>query len=131
MRKKFATEQEKVRKDIECAFGVLVQRWHVLQRPLRKWYLKEIKELLDACVIIHNMVVEARHGGRLSDEEENAARTRKFPLFGYDPMDEETAARDGIDLFALRVGVFNNRMTSKQEHYRLKKDLTEHINNIC
>ena len=35
-KRKFATEQEKVRKDIECAFGILIQQFQVLQRPIRK-----------------------------------------------------------------------------------------------
>ena len=61
-RKKFATAQEKVRKDIECAFGILVQRFHVLQRPIRKWFLDEIDELIKCCVILHNMIVEERMG---------------------------------------------------------------------
>ena len=81
---------------------------------------------MDACVIIHNMVVEHRFGG-LTNEEEEAARTRRFPLFGYTQVDRDTAAQDGLTWFAARVSIFNNRITSKAEHYKLKTDLVEHI----
>jgi Plant transposon protein len=61
--KKFARYQERVRKDIECAFGVLVQRFHVLQRPLRGWYdVDQLNDLVQCCAILHNMIVEVRQG---------------------------------------------------------------------
>ena len=41
-RKKLSARQEKVRKDIECAFGIVVARFHVLERPLRQWHVDDI-----------------------------------------------------------------------------------------
>jgi hypothetical protein len=61
-KKKFASRQEMVRKDIECAFGILVQRYHVLQRRLRGWYVEDIQSLLQCCAILHNMTVVERFG---------------------------------------------------------------------
>jgi hypothetical protein len=58
--KYFATCQEACRKDIERAFGVLVQRFQILQRPLKNWYWQEIVDIVDCCIILHNMVVESR-----------------------------------------------------------------------
>ena len=123
--KHFASAQEAVRKDIECAFGILVQRFHVLQRPLRMWYLEDITDLLDCCIILHNMTVDAR-AGKLSDEEEEQAMQQTFPLFGHPPVDAEDTARDGADLFASGIALFNNRMQSETEHHKLKNDLVEH-----
>jgi Plant transposon protein len=54
--------QDRVRKDIECAFGVVIQRFKVLQRPYRGWYLEDIVTLLHTCVILHNMVTESCSG---------------------------------------------------------------------
>lgn len=56
-KRKFAKAQEKVTKDVECAFGILVQRFHILQRPLRNWYVEDMVVLLHCCTIIHNMNV--------------------------------------------------------------------------
>jgi Plant transposon protein len=62
MRETFARRQEAVRKDIECSFGIVVARFHVLKRPLRNWYLKSVRELIYCCVILHNMIVVERTG---------------------------------------------------------------------
>ena len=126
LKKHFASHQEKVRKDIECAFGVLVSRFHVLQRPIRNWYLEEIVDLLHCCVIIHNMVVDERYGDLGTEADE--VRDKAFPLFGYPEVTAALAALEGIDLFAARVSVFHSRMHSAYEHARLKSDLIAHIN---
>jgi hypothetical protein len=55
--KVFATRQEEVRKDVECAFGIIVQKFQILQRPLKNWYVDDIKDLLDCCIIMHNMTI--------------------------------------------------------------------------
>ena len=54
-KKKIAKQQEKVRKDIECCFGVLVSRYHILQKPFENWYLEDIVSILHCCVIMHNI----------------------------------------------------------------------------
>ena len=127
-RKRFADRQEKVRKDIECAFGILVSRFHILQRPLRGWYLNEIIDLLHCCVILHNMIVESRHGALTESEAENRS-PNSFPLFGAPPITQALAALEGIDLFAARVDMFDRLMQSSHGHLELKKDLVEHIFN--
>jgi hypothetical protein len=56
----YAKRHEHVRKDIERCFGVLVMKFGILQRPLRNWYLQEIKDIVNCCVILHNMTVQIR-----------------------------------------------------------------------
>jgi Plant transposon protein len=132
-KKKFAKHQERVRKDIECAFGILVQRFHILQRPLRNWYLDELSTLVQCCIIIHNMVIEAR-AGVLSDDsvEEFIGLTPNggFPLFGYRAVTQQEALADGCDLWAVRVSRFERMMESAYEHVKLKQDLINHINSL-
>ncbi|KAG7356908.1 plant transposon protein [Nitzschia inconspicua] len=125
----FAEEQEKVRKDIECSFGVLVQRFHVLQRPLRQWFLDEIKDVLYCCIILHNMITEEKNGAL--DEANNPEKSRgNFPLFGRQQITRHEAAQDQVSLFAARVAQFDNMMQSSYEHFKLKKDLVEHISSL-
>ena len=126
IKKHFASVQEAVRKDIECAFGILVSQFHILQRPIRNWYLEEIVDLLHSCVIIHNMVIDERYGDVGSSKEE--ATVKVFPLFGYPEVSAAVAALEGADLFAARVSMFNARMESAYEHAMLKMDLVQHIN---
>lgn len=130
-KKFFAQQQERVRKDIECSFGVLISRFHILERPLRNWYLEDIKNLLHACVIISNMVTEAR-AGKLTQEEEEAvaASPSGFPLFGRHQVTQEEAASEGVDLWAARVTGFGHAMESVYENGLLKIDLVEHINSF-
>ena len=65
MKKRFAAAQERVRKDVECAFGIVVQRFHVLARPLRGWYQEDLTDIVHACTILHNMIVEDTSERRL------------------------------------------------------------------
>ena len=126
-KRRFAATQERVRKDIECAFGVLLQRFHILARPLRGWYLDDIVALLNCCIILHNMIVDDRFG-TLDMEGPIVAPHNGFALFGRRAITAQQAQADGIDLFAARVAAFDVAMQSCFEHCRLKNDLVEHIN---
>jgi Plant transposon protein len=132
-KKLFQQHQERVRKDIECAFGVLISCFHVLERPLRNWYLEDIKNLLHCCVILHNMITEAR-SGRLTDEEQHAVAggyvPAVFPLFGRHQVTAEEAYNEGIELWAARVTGFETAIESSYEHDLLKNDLVEHISSF-
>jgi Plant transposon protein len=131
-KKKFQQQQERVRKDIECAFGILIARFHVLERPLRNWYLEDIKSLLHCCVILHNMIIEERSGNVSEYEVQAAANVSNmpFPLFGRHQVTAEEAAADGIELWAARVSGFGTAMESSYEHELLKNDLVEHISSL-
>lgn len=60
--KKFVRAQETVMKDVERPFGILIPRLHVPERSIQLWYNADIELLGRACVLLHNMVVEARRG---------------------------------------------------------------------
>ena len=132
--KTFAKHQEGARKDVERAFGIVVQKFQILQRPLRMWSQGDAVDLLHCCVILHNMVV-AHYGdeylsqdeARVYNAEANEDDTRKWPLFGGVEVSAQTIANDGAELFASRVACFTGNMMSNVQHYKLKADLTEHI----
>jgi Plant transposon protein len=58
--KKYAEWQESKWKSIERAFGIAQRKWQVLCRPVENWYEDEIEEIVEACFILHNMMVEVR-----------------------------------------------------------------------
>jgi hypothetical protein len=58
----FCQVQEGTRKSVECAFGELVKKWHILKNPIRKWYIEDIDMMVKTCVILHNIIVEERRG---------------------------------------------------------------------
>ena len=73
------------------------------------------------------MIVEAR-AGDFGDVDDTQI-TNGFPLFGRPQITAAIAALDGVDLFAARMDAFDSMMQSTTEHYKLKNDLVEHINN--
>jgi hypothetical protein len=72
--KYFATCQEACRKDIERAFGVLVQRFQILQRPLKNWYWNNIVDIMDTFIIMHNMIIKSRRVSYAVSEYLNTGR---------------------------------------------------------
>lgn len=61
----FSSHQEVLRKekDFEIAFGFLASRKHILRYPFMFWDKKIMVEVDHACIILHNMIVEARRYG--------------------------------------------------------------------
>lgn len=57
-RKYFAKGQEATRKDVERAFGVLEARFAIIRGPARFWDKETLREIMTACVIMHNMIIE-------------------------------------------------------------------------
>ncbi|XP_015933779.1 uncharacterized protein LOC107459974 [Arachis duranensis] len=57
-RKLFAQYQEGQRKDVEQAFGVLQARFAIIRGPARFWKKKKLANIMRACIILHNMIVE-------------------------------------------------------------------------
>nr|XP_043633271.1 protein ALP1-like [Erigeron canadensis] len=56
--KKFKRVQEAARKDIERVFGVLKGKWKILERPIRFYDLDKIGKVVEACCILHNMIIK-------------------------------------------------------------------------
>jgi hypothetical protein len=136
--KHFAAVQEGNRKDIERAFGVIVKQWQILQRPIRQWYLDDIKSTMDFCIILHNMVVEHHRNDYTINEwvrnvlniyglQNNPAQLTLFGTNQGGLPDPAAAGPGAIELRANRLcSVFDNVM----RHRSLKDDLVEHNWNL-
>ena len=60
--------QSNLRMNIECAFGILVQRWGVLWRPMRVSYRK-VPRVVELCMMLHNYCLDTSSGFHRSREE--------------------------------------------------------------
>ncbi|XP_021999451.1 uncharacterized protein LOC110896359 [Helianthus annuus] len=54
----FKRRQESCRKDVERAFGVLQARWAMIRGPGRSTSIPVLGDIMHACIILHNMIVE-------------------------------------------------------------------------
>ena len=50
-------------KDVECIFGVLQSKWHLLASPVEMWDKVCIQDMLILCIILHNMMVQQQLEG--------------------------------------------------------------------
>ncbi|XP_045083158.1 uncharacterized protein [Aegilops tauschii subsp. strangulata] len=85
--KLFARHQEGIRKDVEHAFGVLQSRWSILCHPARLYARGDIKNVMTACIIMHNMIVEdeKEEAGNILDMNLEAGTSIIFPsVFDHD-----------------------------------------------
>lgn len=132
----YAARQESVRKYVERAFGVLHSRWTNFQCPSLLCYKDEISEVLKACIILHNMVVEHRldsYTAHMSGEEllgEARARfcckqrsftwMRRYILSANNRYPLSDGSWSSV--VAARIA----SIMSKEEYFSLKSDLAEH-----
>ena len=58
MKKHFTTVKKGVRKDVERPFGILQASWAIAKNPVCQWDLKTISDIMFACTIMHNMILE-------------------------------------------------------------------------
>ncbi|XP_047938127.1 uncharacterized protein LOC125185608 [Salvia hispanica] len=112
------SKQESARKDVERAFGVLQSRWAIVKGPTRFWYKDVIADVMYACIIMHNMIVEQERGhvtNWVDDEPESSSSTATSPVTrglptGFGAVLERQAS-----------------MRNQQDHTQLMTDMIEEV----
>ena len=98
---------------MECAFGVLQSRFAIVRGPARGWKRKELSDVMKACVIMHNMIVEDERGSQHNNT--------------YEAMGEKvTVSRTHAEQLSSFLQM-HNRIDDKAEHSKLQHDLVEHL----
>ena len=111
----FAKRQEFVRKDVERAFGVLQARFAVVRNPSNLWDKNKLGNIMRACIILHNMIVE--------NERDSYLRTSEFQQ-GEDD-DPSFVVRRTTNIRTTLGRRVDVRDTAA--YLQLKEDLIEHI----
>ena len=118
-RKLFSRCQEAARKDVERAFGVLQSRFAIVRGPGRFWRRDVLKNIMYACIILHNIIVE---------DERDAYEI--FSDFNYDesPVDTPTiqVSHGPTSEFSTMLQI-NAEIRDRSIHRDLQADLVEHI----
>ncbi|XP_028117584.1 uncharacterized protein LOC114315204 [Camellia sinensis] len=111
----FAKAQESARKDIERAFGVLQARFAIVQGPACFWKMEIMEDIMMACIIMHNMIVEDERDANGLD-------------FNYDTISESlppVSHERTPELFEFIQN--HHRIRDRGTHSKLKQDLVEHL----
>nr|XP_040245575.1 uncharacterized protein LOC109770668 [Aegilops tauschii subsp. strangulata] len=113
-RKRFAQMQESARKDVERAFGVLQSRWGIVRNPALSCDERKLWEVMTACVIMHNMIVE--------DERDENIFDQGFDYQGenIEPLHQDPATFE-------QFVQFHREMRDWHSHLNLQNDLVEHV----
>ncbi|XP_047948792.1 uncharacterized protein LOC125194577 [Salvia hispanica] len=114
----FAAKQESARKDVERAFGVLLSQWAIVKGSARFWFKEVITDVMYACIIMHNMIVEQEVGhvtDWVDDEAGPSSSTATPPV-----------AR-GLPMGFSEVLQQQTSMRSQQDHTQLMTDMIEEV----
>ena len=77
---------------MERAFRVLQSRWGIVRNPTLTWSMKKLLEVMTACVIMHNMIIEGERDDSIFDQGFNYQGDNVEPLH-QDPATFEQFAQ--------------------------------------
>ncbi|XP_042973212.1 uncharacterized protein LOC122305016 [Carya illinoinensis] len=120
-RKHFAACQDSGRKDVECAFEVLQARFAIVYGPARYFQPEVLKDIMYACIILHNMIVE--------DERHLYFGANQFNYEANDDTPSEPISHDNIPEFMEFIAQ-HHRIRDRGTHSQLQADLIEHLWNM-
>ena len=103
--------QEGAQKDVERAFGVLQMCWEIVKNPVHQWDLETIGNIMYACIIMHNIIIE--DNSRLGLE----------PIF--DPILGGGHMLRDFDYFYLDEGT--REIEDINMHFFLKNNIIDHM----
>ncbi|XP_047952936.1 uncharacterized protein LOC125198669 [Salvia hispanica] len=119
-RRYFARAQEFARKDVERAFGVLQSRFALVKGPTRFFYQGDIADIMYACIIMHNMIIDDEHEGVLDVTNDPSV----------------ASSSHGVSTESARQGVPHNEherfqafmdIHQKEAHQALQHDIIEEL----
>ncbi|XP_021850824.2 uncharacterized protein [Spinacia oleracea] len=111
----FKKRHESARKDVERAFGVLQARFAIVHGPARCLHKRRLHDIMEACVILHNMIVEDERHTYARNFHNDFLPTVVGDVHQGNPLDFQAFLERDV---AIR---------DRQMHHQLKADLVEHI----
>ena len=110
----FAAAQESARKDVEQAFGVLQARFAIVRGAARLWDEETLANIMKACIIMHNMIIEDEGSVGIIDFDGSEANM---------PVSMLRDTRQELTEFIQNHHQIRDRGT----HSQLQADLVEHL----
>ncbi|XP_053691675.1 uncharacterized protein LOC128740174 [Sabethes cyaneus] len=100
---------QRCKKGVERAFGVLMARFSILKNPARLWHKDDLKVIMRACIILHNMIIESERDVEIADEFGDVAFK----------MGPESSFQDFLDR--------HSQVYNADLHHQLQDDLIEDL----
>ncbi|XP_042985320.1 uncharacterized protein LOC122313991 isoform X2 [Carya illinoinensis] len=116
-KKYFAAAQKSVTKDVERAFGVLQARFAIIRGPVWFFHIETLNEIIMACIILHNMIIEDER----ADNGEEEFEYEQLPETTHDPV--STGPTPEFNEFIQR----HHALRDRRIHSQLQTDLIEHL----
>jgi len=113
-RKYFARKQESARKDVKRAFGVLQSLFAIVRGPVQYWDEETLANIMKACIIIHNMIIEIE--GAMNFRFDHEREVNSFISVSHGEIPELH------DFFQT-----HNRIRDRANSSQLQKDLVEYL----
>ncbi|KAK3206669.1 hypothetical protein Dsin_020715 [Dipteronia sinensis] len=115
--KLFAMKQERCRKDVEHAFGVLRSRFEIVARPTCFWQKHVLQDIMTACIIMHNMIIEDERDFDAATEDYMEALTPEIEM----AVDENTRFQEFLTQ--------HRKIRDKEAHIAIRNDLWDEYTN--
>jgi len=117
-RKLSAKAQEAYMKDVESAFGVLQARFAIMHGPAHFFHLEMLKDIMMACIILHNMIVEDERHTYLGVND-----------FDYDQINDNgpKPVSHNSTCNLIQFVERHNSIRDRGIHSQLQADLDEHL----
>ena len=77
---KFTDWVASVRKDVECFFGILKQRFRYLKNPIGLHKKEDVDNVVKTCVLLHNMILKFDGLDKLWEVRMRLQRFASLPL---------------------------------------------------
>lgn len=55
---------------MERAFGILQKQFKIVRDPARLWYTDDLCDCMEACLILHNMIIEDKKAGDIYNDDD-------------------------------------------------------------
>ena len=114
----FSVRQASLRKDVECAFGLLKKRFNILAIPGRSYSQRTLGLIMRACIILHNMIIDDERGQSLDENYETVTSVASPAIHNNVPSSLATRLQR------------ESEMTSAPGYSQLQLDLIEHVWNM-
>jgi hypothetical protein len=108
----FHAAQAAARKDVERAFGILQAQFDIVRGPARFWDQECLWYIMNACVIMHNMIIE-------DDRGKDVEQTANYDLMGVPVQVQRSQHR------IARFMASYHAIRSNDAHDELQNDLME------